>query len=211
MKKLIRILLCSVFAVSLGGCAVLDPGPPMGQVILPIHMPPAQEANRMPVQVLVAHPVTDSATRTDRILALMNGYEIKALDSAKWASPVPWIVQRLLIDSLESTRRFAAVGWEESPMESSIRLATDLRRFYLRYDGGDPVPTVDITLILTLTDLDTSKVFARTIISAEQRCAGNNIKEFVAAFSSAMTKVLGQSNEWAVRKVDEHLRAVPES
>lgn len=211
MKKLIRILLCVVFAVSLGGCALLDPGPPMRQVILPVQMPPAQEANRMPVQVLVAHPVTDSAARTDRILALMNGYEIKALDSAKWASPIPWIVQRLLIDSLESTRRFAAVGWEESSMESSIRLSTDLRRFYLRYEEGDPVPTVDVTLILTLTDLATSKVFARTIISAERRCAGNNIQEFVAAFSSAMTKVLEQSNEWAVRMVDEHLRAVPES
>ena len=211
MNTLTRILVCSVVAVFMSGCAILDPGPPMAQVILPVRMTPAQEANRMPVQVLVGHPVTDTASGTDRILALTNGYEIKALDSAKWASPVPWIVQRLLIDSLESTRRFAAVGWEESSMETSIRLSTDLRRFYLRYEAGNPVPTVDITLILTLTDLNTSKVFARTIISAEQQCAGNNVKEFVAAFSSAMTKVLGQSNEWAVRKVDEHLRAVPEN
>ncbi|CAK7030460.1 MAG: hypothetical protein DELT_02764 [Desulfovibrio sp.] len=209
MNSITRFLLClaltAPLALPLAGCALLDPGPPMAQVILPVQMPVAAQANRMPVQILVAHPVTDAATGTDRILALMHGFEIKALDSAKWASPIPWIVQRLLIDSLESSLRFGAVGWEESSMDASIRLSTDLRRFFLRYDGGE-YPVADVALILTLTDMTTSKVFARTIITGEQRCAGNNVKEFVAAFSSVMAKVLSESNEWTARKVEEHLQ-----
>lgn len=202
------LFFCSMI-LTLNGCAVLNPGPPMAQVILPIRMPVAKEIKRMPVQVLVAQPVTDAATGTDRILALMAGYEIRALGEAKWASPVPWMVQRLLIDTLEASQRLEGVGWEESMSDADVRLATDIRRFYLVYDQPGEPPVADLAFTFSLVDLKTGKTFARTVIAAKQPCAGNSLHEFVAAYSLGMTKVLDQSNEWILRKTEEQYRPRP--
>lgn len=202
MKKtaiIVRIAVVCASVLVLSGCAgLLDPGPPMSQVILPVRIDIAEKSDRMPVQVLVAHPVADAATGTDRIMALMNGYEVRALDTAKWVAPVPWLVQRLLIDSLEASRRLQAVGWEESSLDAKIRLTTDIRRFYLRYDAPDRNPVVDINLVFSLVDMDTMKIISRRVIAVEQQCAGNTVQEFVATFSVCMTRALAQANEWIV-------------
>ncbi|MDL2210226.1 ABC-type transport auxiliary lipoprotein family protein [Desulfovibrio sp. OttesenSCG-928-O18] len=184
---------------------MLDPGPPIAQLILPVQLPVASKSDRMPVQLLIARPVTDAATGTDRIMALMNGYEVRALDAAKWVSPVPVMVQRLLIDSLEATRSLEAVGWEDSGMDTSFRLTTDVRRFYLRYESADKPPVADLVLVLGLTDTESGKVLARKLIAVEQPCTENSTREFVAAFSLGMGKVLAQSNEWVVDNIAKAL------
>lgn len=195
-------LLClAVFALS--GCALLDPGPPMSQVILPVRIDVAAKSDRMPFQVLVSQPVAAAATGSDRIMALMNGYEVRALNSAKWVAPVPGMVQRLLIDSLEATRRLQAVGWEESAPDANIRLTTDVRRFYLRYEKPGANPVAEIALILSLVDMDSAKILSRRQIAVEQPCAGSSIQEFVAAFSMGMTKVLRQADEWVIATLEK--------
>lgn len=209
-----RLILPGVFWLclalpALSGCALLNPGPPVAQVILPVRHTIPKDATRMPAQLLVAQPVTDGATGTDRILALMDGYEIRALDSAKWASPVPWMVQRLLIDAIESTRGFEGVGWEESLAGAGIRLQTDIRRFYLRYDAQSALPVADLAFVFTLVDTKTGKVFARTLLTAEQPCAGSDVREFVAAYSIGMTKILDQCGEWVVRKSRDYVASLP--
>ena len=194
-----NIAVIGILSFLLSGCAgLLDPGAPMTQVILPVQITVAATSNRMPMQVLVAHPVADTATGTDRIMALMNGYEVRALDSAKWVASVPWLVQRSLIDSLEASRRLQAVGWEESSLDAKVRLTTDIRRFYLRYDTQDAPPTVDIRLIFSLVDMNTAKIISRKVIAIEQQCTNNSVHEFVAAFSECMTKILEQTNAWVI-------------
>lgn len=192
---------------SLTGCAVLDPGPPLTQVILPVRHTVAEKTDRLPARILVSQPVTDSATSTDRILALKDGYEVFALSSAKWVSSVPWMVQRLVIDALEARRRFDSAGWEESIFNANIRLQTDIRRFYLRYAVADSPPAVDIVFVFTLVDMQSGDTFARTLVAVEQTCAANNLKEFVAAYSIAMNKALDQCGSWVVANVEKRFAA----
>ena len=191
-------LLCAL-GLFLPGCAgLLDPGPPVSNVILPVQMPGSSSADRLPEQILVFRPAVDRVTGTDRILALMNGFEVKALDSARWVDRVPQMVQRQLVDALESTRRFSAVGWEESILDATIRLSTDIRRFYLRYDEPGRNPTVDVLLVFALIDPETGTTLARRLARAEELCAGNSLKDFVTAFSQAMTKVLAETTQWVI-------------
>lgn len=206
MSRIFRVVIVCLSIVACAGCAgLLDPGPPISQVILPVRMPIAEEADRMPAQLLVSRPVTDAATGTDRIMALMNNFEVRALDSAKWVSPVPAMIQSLLIDSLESTRRLQGVGREESGMNATFRLATDVRRFYLRYESADRPPTADVALVLGLTEIRSGKVVARKLIFVEQPCSENSVREFVAAFSQAMSKALAQINEWVLESIAEKI------
>lgn len=195
------VMLC-VLCLLFPGCALLDPGPPASNVILPVRLPEASSAGRLPVQVLVSRPSADAATDSDRIMALMNGFEVKALDSARWVSPVPQMVQRQVVDSLESTRRFAAVGREDGGLEAKFRLTTDIRRFFLRYDSPDKTPMADVTMVFTLINPDTGRILARRLARAEEQCGGNSLKDFVTGFSQAMTRVLSETSAWVVEVVE---------
>ena len=211
MIRKLHIPIFYLLLTALSGCAVLDPGPPMAQVILPVRLQVAEISDRIPIQLIVSLPVADGATGSDRIMALMNGFEVRALDTAKWVSPAPLMVQRLLIDSLEATRRIEAVGLEESGMDAKVRLAADLRRFFLRYDSPDAPPTAEIVLIFSLSDLTTGKAFARKMIKVDQPCTANTLQEFVAAFSVGMSRVLSQSNEWVVAHLEAYLASETKS
>lgn len=207
MSRIRCCVFLSVFLFLSAGCAVLDPGPPMTSVILPVGMPPSSQTGRLPVQLLVARPSAEGSTGSERIMALMNGYEVRALDSAKWASPVPNMVQRQLVDALESTRRFAAVSWEESNVDEKYRLSTDIRRFFLRYDKAGAAPTADITMIFTLVKTATGTIVAREFVRIEEPCEGNSLELFVAAFSRGMTKALSKTTGWVVEQMEAQLAA----
>lgn len=193
----------------LTGCAMLDPGPPMAQVILPVRHTSATHGDRMPARILVSQPFTDSAIGTDRILALKDGYEVFALSSARWVSSVPRMVQNLIIDELEAQRRFDSVGWEESIFNANVRLQTDIRRFYLTYDLSGGLPTAEIALVFTILDSQSGDTFARLIVTEKQPCAENSLKAFVAAYSTAMTKALAQCGAWVVDTLHARLDATP--
>lgn len=199
-----------MFLLLPAGCAMLDPGPPMTSVILPVQMPQFSQAGRMPVQLLVARPSAEGATGSERIMALMNGYEVRALDSAKWVAPIPNIVQRQLIDALESTRRFAAVSWEESNVDEKYRLSTDIRRFFLRYDTAGAAPVADTALVFTLVKTETGSIVARKFVRMEEPCDGNSLEAFVTAFSQAMTKTLAETSGWVVEQIEAQLAAPKE-
>ncbi|MDR3073946.1 MAG: ABC-type transport auxiliary lipoprotein family protein [Deltaproteobacteria bacterium] len=207
MSRATPFLCCWLLLAGLAGCAVLDPGPPMVRVMLPVELPVADKAEPLPAQVLVALPVADAAVDTDRIMALMHGYELRALDAAKWASPAPVMLQRLLVDSLDASRRFAGVGREESGLDAAIRLTADIRRFYLRYGEAAGAPVAEFSMALALVDSRSDTVFKRTAVSVEQACAGNSLKDFVAAFSVVVSKGLLLSREWVEKGVAEHLAA----
>ena len=207
MKNRIRLFaaLCLLLFPALPGCAILDSGPPSSRVILPVRHDMAKNAEKMPASILVSQPVTDGVGNSDRILALMDGYEVRALDSARWASPVPRMVQRLVIDALESTRAFEGVGGEESLANATMRLQTEIRRFYLKYDSPDKPPVVELVFVFGLVDTATGKNFARTIVSVQQPCVDSSVREFVAAYSIGMTKVLEQCKTWVADRTREHL------
>ena len=209
MKQLTRLIILGVLLLLPGCAGLFDPGPPMASVILPVKMPEPSTRGRMPLQLLVARPAADESNRTDRIMALMNGFEVRALDTAKWVSPVPQMVQRQLVDSLESTRRFAAVGWEESNLDARFRLGTDIRRFYLRYDANNAAPVADIVMVFTLVNPETGKVAARKLVRVEEQCAGNSVKEFVDAFGRGMTGVLATASQWTAESLDAELARNP--
>lgn len=213
MNRMIRIACCAFLSAALlfpAGCAMLDPGPPMTSVILPARMPQSSPGGKMPVQLLVARPSAEGATGSERIMALMNGYEVRALDSAKWAAPVPNIVQRQLVDALESTRRFAAVSWEESNVDEKYRLSTDIRRFYLRYDTAGAVPVADTAMIFTLVKTETGSIVARKFMHIEEPCDGNSLEAFVTAFSRAMTKTLEETSGWVAEQLEAQFAAPKE-
>lgn len=208
-----RILCCGLLLLSLvtsAGCAQLfDPGPPMATVLLPAKLPEPAAVRKVPVSLLVTRPAADSATDTDRIMALMDGYEVRALDSAKWVASIPVLLQRQIVDAMEASRALEAIGWEDSSLAVRYRLSSDLRRFFLRYDAGSAVPVADIAIVFSLVEVESGKIVARKYVHSEEVCEGNSVEYFVAAFSRAVSRMLAETVAWTLETLQEHVAATP--
>ena len=192
-------LLCAVLFCLPACAAMFDPGPPMKQILLSVEVPPAARPLRpLPLQLLVMSPIPSAGTGTDRIVALMNGYEIKSLDSAKWLEPVPKMFQRLLIETLDGSGRFVSVSQEESSQDSRVRLVSEISHFYLRYaESGEP-PVVEIGCTFTLANMESGAILGRTHVLKTSPCTENREGAIVAAFGEAMKDVLVTVRDWAV-------------
>ncbi len=188
-----------LLAFATAGCGkILDPGPPLNQVLLSARMPAKVQGPTLPLQLVVSQPTSANDLSGDRIAALMNGYEVRYLDSAKWANAVPDMVQRLLVDSLEATGGIAGVGTDDSGLDPQVRLSCDIKRFYLRYQEPGKAPVAEISLRLRLIDLRSGKALGNTAIDTAQQSAGESPQELVAAFSIAASKALAQNSDWVL-------------
>lgn len=187
-----------LFIPALAGCGkFLDPGPPLPQVLLNPELPGPTASAAMPLQVLVARPEAGSDINTDRIAALFDGLKVKYLSNARWASPVPGMVQRLMVDSLEASKCFSGVGDEASGLTSQLRLSMDIKRFYLRYDAGAK-PVVDIAVTLRLVNLQTGNSLGFTRVETAQAAQSEDLRDLVDAFNVATGRVLKQSSAWVL-------------
>ena len=195
-------LLLGVFLLipTLAGCGkFLDPGPPLPQVLLNPELPGPATDTAMPLQVLVTRPEAGSDINTDRIAALFDGLKVKYLTSARWASPAPGMLQRLMVDSLESSKCFSGVGDEASGLTSQLRLSMDIKRFYLRYDAGAK-PVVDIAVTLRLVNLQTGSSLGFTRIETTQAAQSEDLRDLIDAFNAATGRVLKQSSAWVLER-----------
>ena len=191
-------LVCATGMLLLSGCSFLDPGAPLSQVLASPKLPGKNDGPPITREVTIMLPLTGDDLNSDRMAVLINGFEVRYLDGMKWTSATPWMMQRLLLESLESTRALAAVSEEGSNLISDVRLAVDIKRFYLRYDTPDATPKVEIVMNARLMDMAASTMLGTTTISALQECAGSGTQHIVAAYNLALTKVLADSSDWVL-------------
>ncbi|MDL2272369.1 ABC-type transport auxiliary lipoprotein family protein [Desulfovibrio sp. OttesenSCG-928-I05] len=211
MKYRFRFLFALVFCLTapafLGGCALLEtPPPPLAQVLL-VPTPPAaapEAGARMPLQLTVVEPAADSVASSDRISAVFNGFEVRYLADARWSAPVPKLLQRLFIESLEAGGRFAGVGDGGSGMRSDIRLNTDIKRFGLRYRDAR-TPVVEASLTFRLLDVKTGRILGTLGIAEEEAAGEDSVAHYVLAFNTMMGRVLSQLSVWTAATVNETL------
>lgn len=206
LHSLALVLFCLTAPVALGGCALLEtPPPPLAQVLLDPAPPVSSRAGgtetgteagtRTTLQLTVAEPAADSVASSDRISAVFNGFEVRYLADARWSAPVPRLLQRLFIDSLETAGYFAGVSDGGSGMRSDIRLNTDIRRFGLRYrDAREPV--VEASFSFRLLDVKSGRILGTLNLAEEEPTPEDSVAHYVLAFNTMMGRVLTQLADW---------------
>ncbi len=193
-------LFCLLLAV-LPGCArVLDPGPAPTHLLLAPAMPGPGAGGALHLQLAVSLPETSRMLDTDRIVLVLggaNGREVRYYAGAKWTSPAPRLVQRLLVEAFERVGRLDGAAEESAGIYPDYRLMTDLRRFNTRMGEGG-VPLVEVELALRLVDLKTGRIVAFTAIGRDCRAAGSALPQVAEAFEIAMGDVLARATAWSL-------------
>lgn len=186
---------------ALPGCTrVFDPGPAPAHLVLAPAMPPAASGGaRLPLQLAVALPETGRVLDTDRIALVVGGREVRYYAGVKWASPVPRMVQRLLVEAFERDGRLAGAAEESAGIYPDYRLMSDLRRFDVSVPGsGDAAPVVKVELALRLVELRTGRIGAFTTITRERMATGSGLPQIAETFEQLLGEVLAQATAWSI-------------
>jgi cholesterol transport system auxiliary component len=143
-------------------------------------------------QLVVETPVSATSLNTSRIALQRTPLTFEYYADSAWTDNAPAMVQTLLIESFESTKRISGVGREAIGLRPDYILMTDLREFEAVYDGDNPIPTIWIRMNAKLVKLPERRIVASETFGEKLPAAGGKLTDIVAAFDEALGRTFKQ-------------------
>ena len=187
------------------GCSIVSQADPLAIFTLRTPVPDlALCETAMPEQLIVTLPEAGNGLKTDRIALLFDQREIKYLAGTRWDAATPALIQRQLVRYIEATGCFRGVGAEGAGLASRYRLQSDLQRLHLCYSGEDAVPVAQITLRLTLLDLDSGAVIGSKTVHFEEKAAGSEVPRLMDSMDNVTYRAMLDAARWTAFTAREH-------
>lgn len=196
-KSLIALLLV------LGGCTSIIPGadrkPPQLYELRPTGSF-AANLPRIRAQLLVEAPSASASLRSNRIAIKMQPTKLDYLADSEWTDLATNLVQTLLVESFDNSRRIAGVARQGSGLRTDFLLKSDLREFHAEMYKGVPA-RIRIRLHVRLVRWNDRDIVASRTFEAAQPLASESNEAIVVGFDSALGTVLQQVVEWSLRQM----------
>ena len=189
-------------AVLLAGCALKLPGsgaPPRIFVL----SPKSTFDENLPVvdwQLLIDSPIAAAGLNSSRIALRQSQIELQYFANSAWTDAAPKMVQRLLIESFENSKKIVSVGRQAVGLRADFILATELREFQAEYEGkteGEP-PDVRTRINAKLVKMPERTIVASITYDYLIPAKGPEMVEIVKAFDLALGKTLKRVVAWAI-------------
>jgi cholesterol transport system auxiliary component len=188
--------------LALGACAGLPGlGPPANVYEL---SPKSTFAPNLPTvewQLIVEEPAASGGLDSPRIALKPNAYELRYFAESRWSARAPVMVQTLMVESFENSRKIVAVGRETVGLRSDYNLKTDLREFHAEYIEDPVVPTVRVGIRARLVRQPRQDIVANRAFEAVVKAKDGNFTSVLEAFDDALNKVLKGIVEWTLTAV----------
>jgi cholesterol transport system auxiliary component len=197
-------------AFALGGCSLPDlgSGPPPDLYVLSPKSTFSEEIPNVPWQLVVEEPSTAKGIDTDRIAIAPTYLEVKYFSGARWADRAPRMVQQLLIQSFENSKKIVSVGRQSIGLRSDFVLKVELREFQAEKtaEGGT---VVRVRLNLKLVRPVLGQIIASQSFESVKPAASENVPDVVQAFDDAVGAVLKRAVAWTINAGEENRRLRP--
>jgi len=167
---------------------------------------------RAPWQLLVETPLANAAVDTPRIVLGETSNRMTYYSGASWADTGPDMMQTLLVESFENSRRIVSVGVERSGLRADFVLKTDLRDFHANYKGHDPsdtAPEATVRMNAKLVRMPRRNIVAGDTFEATVRAASPALDDIIKAFDQATGAVLRRIVEWTLQQGMANVDAYP--
>lgn len=206
--RIASLVVCG--ALTLGACALPDlgSGPPPDLYVLSPKSTFSEEIPNVPWQLVVEEPSTAKGIDTDRIAIAPSYLEVKYFGGARWADRAPRMVQQLLIQSFENSKKIVSVGRQSIGLRSDFVLKVELREFQAEKtaEGGT---VVRVRLNLKLVRPVLGQIIASQSFESVKPAASEDVPDVVQAFDDAVGAVLKRSVAWTINAGEENRRARP--
>lgn len=200
MAKLLdrRLMLTGGAALGLpllAGCSLPLPGGPGPQLytLSPKSTYP-DDLPRVNAQLLVEEPVAASGLNTARVVLRPDPFQVDYYASVAWADRAPTMVQTLMIESFENSRKIVSVGRETTGLRADFILKSELREFQAEYydrTTGSP-PEIHIRVSATLIQMPRRAIIDRFEADYQMTAASNRFVDVIRGFDEALGKVLSK-------------------
>ena len=108
------------------------------------------------------------------------------------------MVQTLLVESFENSRRIVAVGRQAIGLRSDFNLKSELREFQAEYDKPESAPRARVRLNAKVIKQPQRAIIASDNFEAVVQANSKSIEDIIDAFDTAMGKVLKRAVEWTL-------------
>ena len=192
-------------ALALAGCSLpnFGSGPPPDLYVL---SPKSTFSDDIPLvswQLVVDEPSTAKGIDTDRIAIAPHPLEVKYFGGSRWADRAPRMMQQLLIQSFENTKKIVSVGRQSLGLRSDFVLKTELREFQAEKtaEGGT---VVRVRLNVKLLRPAIGQIVASQSFESVKPAASESVPDIVQSFDDAVGAVLKRSVTWTLKAGEEH-------
>jgi cholesterol transport system auxiliary component len=162
-------------------------------------------------QLVLEPPVADAGLNTTRIALQRSPTQIEYYARSGWADRAPLMMQTLMIESFENSRKIVSVGRESVGLRADFILKSELRELQaVYYNGGLPEAWVSINA--KLVQMPRRAIVASQSFDSRVRAEADGLQEIIAAFDDASGKVLRRLVEWTLIEGDQAFRdGIPRS
>ncbi|PCJ71837.1 MAG: hypothetical protein COA62_04545 [Rhodobiaceae bacterium] len=201
-----RLVVCAVLAIGLQACAlagVAIEAPPDIYVLTTPDSKLGADRPRLSLLLVVDEPYAPAALDSNRIVYQPSPNEISYFANARWSDRVPQMVQVLLVDTLDRSGKFQAVGRRAAGMRSDYLVRLSILTFGAEA-GSTDAETVRVVLNAQLVRRFSDEIVAGRRFETVAQPEGRGMINVIGAFDRAASAALGDIAVWIY---DEAVRA----
>ncbi len=210
MSRVPRLALAALALCGLAGCAEIDAlrsaATPSELYTLSPKSSFSPDLPQVERQIVVEEPTAAASVNTDRVAVKPNPLIVQYYPQARWTDRAPLVIQRLLVESFENTRKVDAVGVSAVGLRADYTLILDLREFQAVLPPASE-PETPVTVIVQLNikvirEPDGIIVGSRSFPTVETAESSEMIA-VIRAFDEALGAAMRGGVEWTLRTIDE--------
>jgi cholesterol transport system auxiliary component len=205
-----RALLSAGAATLVSACASLIPGsgPPPRLYTLTPKSTFSPNLPKVEWQLVLEVPFASSALNTTRIGIITNHTNFDYYANAAWTDRAPQMVQTLMIESFENSRKIVSVGRESIGLRADYVLKTELREFQAEISQeGDA--RVRVAVNAKLVRMPQREIVAAIDVGEVAPTSPDEMDKVIQAFDEASGKVLRKLVEWTLTEGERFRPARP--
>lgn len=186
----------------LASCSVV-PGADLPPPQLYILSPKSTYDPNMPAtkwQLAIEVPLAEAGLNTARIALRHDPLSLEYFERANWIDTAPRMVQTLIVESFENSRKATAVGRASIGLRSDYTLVSELRAFQAEYDGK-AAPSVRVRINVKLIKMPQRTIIGAMSVMRTAPAPGTRMEDVVLAFDDALGKALRQIVDWTLRSL----------
>ena len=184
---------------ALGGCTQLVPGQRPPPQFFRLSPKSTFDPELAPVewQLILEPPIANAALDTVRIALMRQPMEVEYYARANWTDQAPQMVQTLMIESFENSRRIVSVGRESLGLRADFVLKSELREFQAEYFEEGP-PSAHVGLNVKLVRMPRREIVASESFDVTWQAESDTLPAVVRAFDEALGDALRDLVHWTL-------------
>ena len=139
----------------------------------------------------VLHPLASPGLESDSIAVLREGQKLDSYVGARWAGPLPDLVEAMAIDALRARGLYRSVQGDAAPFTSEQVLQLELNRCAAVYDAA-AAPTVQVRMVASFGRRDDRRLLGTQVLEASATAGSNRLGAVAAAYEQALNAALAQ-------------------